>query len=118
VDLICSAGVSSVATAAVSAVAKAGLDLAEAAQERAVLDGFASDFIASLFRGENRMFTRPEDMEHLLDGLRLASEETVRPPPASRHGCLNDRSSSIGITGRQIGNGGSPPDPAVRTGCR
>ena len=48
-------------------------DLEKAAQERAVLDGFAPDFIASLFRGENRVFTRPEDMEHLLEGLRLAA---------------------------------------------
>jgi hypothetical protein len=55
--------------------ARAG-DLQKAAQERAVLDGFAPDFIASLFRGENRVFTRPEDMEHLLEGLRLAAGET------------------------------------------
>jgi len=50
-------------------------DMQRAAQERAVLDGFAPDFIASLFRGENRVFTRPEDMEHLLDGLRLTMGE-------------------------------------------
>jgi hypothetical protein len=43
-------------------------DMQRAAQERAVLDGFAS-----LFRGENRVFTRPEDMDHLLRGLRLAA---------------------------------------------
>jgi hypothetical protein len=48
-------------------------DPEKAAQERAVLDGFAPDFIASLFRGENRVFTRPEDMEHLLEGLRLTA---------------------------------------------
>ena len=54
--------------------ARAG-DLQKAAQERAVLDGFAPDFIPSLFRGENRVFTRPEDMEHLLEGLRLAGGE-------------------------------------------
>ena len=29
-------------------------------------------FIASVFRGENPVFTRREDMEHLLEGLRLA----------------------------------------------
>jgi TolB-like protein len=52
-------------------------DLPRAAQERAVLDGFAPDFIASLFRGENRVFTRPQDMEHLLDGLRLAAGEAA-----------------------------------------
>jgi hypothetical protein len=52
-----------------------GGDLQKAAQERAVLDGFAPDFIASLFRGENRVFTRTEDMEHLLDSLRLAAGE-------------------------------------------
>jgi adenylate cyclase len=56
--------------------ARAG-DMQRAAQERAVLDGFAPDFIPSLFRGENRVFTRPEDMEHLLDGLRLAAGETA-----------------------------------------
>ena len=50
-------------------------ELQKAAQERAVLDGFAPDFIPSLFRGENRVFTRPADMEHLLDGLRLAAGE-------------------------------------------
>ena len=45
--------------------------------KQAVLDGFAPDFIASLLRGENRVFTRPEDMEHLLEGLRLAAGETA-----------------------------------------
>lgn len=55
----------------IACCARAG-DLQRAAQERAVLDGFAPDFIASLFRGENRVFTRPEDMAHLLEGLRLA----------------------------------------------
>jgi hypothetical protein len=34
--------------------ARAG-NLQKAAQERAVLDGFAPDCIASLFRGENRV---------------------------------------------------------------
>jgi adenylate cyclase len=52
-------------------------DLQRAAQERGVLDGFAPDFIPSLFRGENRVFTQPEDMAHLLDGLRLAAGETA-----------------------------------------
>jgi hypothetical protein len=57
--------------------ARAG-DLQKAAQERAVLDGFAPDFIASLFRSENRVFTRPEyeDMEYLLEGLRPAAGQT------------------------------------------
>lgn len=43
-----------------------------AARERAVLDGFAPDFMASLFRSEVPVFRRPEDMQHLLDSLRLA----------------------------------------------
>jgi adenylate cyclase len=60
----------------IACCARAG-DLQRAAQERAVLDGFASDFIPSLFRGENRVFTRAEDMEHLLNGLRLAAEEAA-----------------------------------------
>jgi hypothetical protein len=60
----------------IACCARAG-DLTRAAQEKAVLDGFAADFIASLFRGENRVFTRPEDMQHLLDGLRLAVGETA-----------------------------------------
>jgi hypothetical protein len=47
-----------------------------------VLDGFAPDFIGSLFRGENGVLTRPENMEHLL-GLRLAEGETIWPPPAA-----------------------------------
>jgi adenylate cyclase len=33
---------------------------------------FAPDFIASLFRGENRLFAREEHMEMVLDGLRKA----------------------------------------------
>jgi hypothetical protein len=60
----------------IACCARAG-DLQRAAQERAVLDGFASDFIPSLFRGENRVFTRAEDMEHLLNGLRFAAGETT-----------------------------------------
>jgi adenylate cyclase len=59
----------------IACCARAG-DLQKAAQERAVLDGFAPDFVPSLFRGENPVFTRAEDMEHLLDGLRLAASET------------------------------------------
>jgi adenylate cyclase len=51
--------------------ARAG-DMARAGAEIAVLDSFAPSFIASVFRGENPVFTRKEDMEHLLDGLRLA----------------------------------------------
>jgi hypothetical protein len=47
-------------------------DLERAARERAVLDGFAPNFMASLFRGEIQVFRRPEDIENLLDGLRLA----------------------------------------------
>jgi hypothetical protein len=60
----------------IACCAQAG-DMQRAAQEQMVLDGFAPDFIASLFRGENRVFTRPEDMEHLLDGLRLAAGEAA-----------------------------------------
>ena len=51
--------------------AQAG-DMARARTEIAVLDSFAPGFIASLFRGDNPVFTRQEDMEHLLGGLRLA----------------------------------------------
>ncbi len=47
-------------------------DMERAARERAVLDGFAPDFLASLFRAEVQVFGRPEDMALLLDGLRLA----------------------------------------------
>jgi adenylate cyclase len=47
-------------------------DLDRAARERAVLDGFAPDFMASLFRGNVQVFRRPEDMALLLDSLRLA----------------------------------------------
>jgi hypothetical protein len=46
--------------------------MARAGAEIAVLDSFAPSFIASVFRGENPVFTRKEDLEHLLDGLRLA----------------------------------------------
>jgi adenylate cyclase len=51
--------------------ARAG-DMARALSEIAVLNSFAPNFIASLFRGQNPVFTRKEDMESLLDGLRVA----------------------------------------------
>jgi len=51
--------------------ARAG-DMARARTEIAVLDSFAPGFIASVFRGQNPVFTRKEDMENLLGGLRLA----------------------------------------------
>jgi adenylate cyclase len=51
--------------------ARAG-DMARARSEIAVLDSFAPGFIASVFRGQNPIFTRKEDMENLLGGLRLA----------------------------------------------
>jgi adenylate cyclase len=60
----------------IACCARAG-NVEKATLERAVLDGFAPDFIPSMFRGENRVFTRPEDMEHLLEGLRLAAAETA-----------------------------------------
>jgi adenylate cyclase len=47
-------------------------DMTRARSEIAVLDGFAPGFIASVFRGQNPVFTRKEDMENLLGGLRLA----------------------------------------------
>jgi TolB-like protein len=47
-------------------------DQARAAKELAVLNGFAPEFMASLFRGDFQVFRRPEDMAHLLDSLRLA----------------------------------------------
>jgi hypothetical protein len=40
--------------------------------EIAVLNSFAPGFIASVFRGQNPVFARKEDMENLLGGLRLA----------------------------------------------
>jgi len=48
--------------------ARAG-DLARAQTEIAVLNSFAPGFIASVYRGENPVFIRDEDMKHLLDGL-------------------------------------------------
>jgi adenylate cyclase len=47
-------------------------DLAAVARERAALNGFAADFVPSLLRGDVKVFTRREDMTHLLDSLRLA----------------------------------------------
>ena len=55
----------------IACAARAG-DMERSTRERAVLDGFAPSFIASLFRGENQVFKREEDMEHLLEGLRMA----------------------------------------------
>jgi adenylate cyclase len=51
--------------------AQAG-DMTRARSETAVLDDFAPGFIRSMFRGENPVFARREDMQHLLEGLRLA----------------------------------------------
>jgi adenylate cyclase len=51
--------------------AQAG-DMARARAETVVLNGFAPGFVGSVFRGENTVFARREDMQHLLDGLRLA----------------------------------------------
>jgi adenylate cyclase len=51
--------------------ARAG-DMGRAHSELAVLNSFAPGFIASLFRGQNPVFVRKEDMENLLGGLRLA----------------------------------------------
>ena len=51
--------------------ARAG-DMVRTRSEIAVLDSFAPNFIASLFQGQNPVFTRKEDMENLLGGLRLA----------------------------------------------
>lgn len=82
--------------------------LQKAAQERAVLDGFAPDFIASLFRGENRVFTLPENAageygspagrpaasrrrDHLTAANRVTGETHRR--------CVKVRFTSIGITG-------------------
>ncbi|WGD56919.1 hypothetical protein QA641_14955 [Bradyrhizobium sp. CB1650] len=51
--------------------ARAG-DMARAQAEIVALNGFAPGFIGSLFRGENPVFIYREDMERLLDGLRIA----------------------------------------------
>jgi tetratricopeptide (TPR) repeat protein len=58
-------------TIMIACCARAG-DSTRAAQESTAIRTFAPDFIASLFRGENPVFTRREDMEHLLEGLHLA----------------------------------------------
>jgi adenylate cyclase len=47
-------------------------DTERAARELATLNGFAPEFIPSLFRGEVGVFRRPDDVAHLLEGLRLA----------------------------------------------
>jgi adenylate cyclase len=47
-------------------------DMARAQAETAVLNSFAPGFIGSVIRGENPVFIRSEDTQHLLDGLRLA----------------------------------------------
>ena len=52
-------------------------DQARAAKELAVLNGFAPDFIASLFRGDFQVFRKPDDMAHLLESLEFA--EAGRP---------------------------------------
>jgi len=51
--------------------ARAG-DMKRAGSEIRVLDSFAPGFVSSVFRGQNPVFTRKEDMKNLLDGLRLA----------------------------------------------
>jgi tetratricopeptide (TPR) repeat protein len=56
--------------------AQAG-ELARAQAEIAVLNSFAPDFLPSVFRGENPVFIRRQDMEHLLAGLRLAGLSTI-----------------------------------------
>lgn len=71
-----------------------------AAQERAALDGFAPDFIASLFRGENRVFTRPEDMEHRLEGLRAGGIERMTET-ATLTVLFTDIGGSISLRQRQ-----------------
>jgi hypothetical protein len=55
----------------IACCARAG-DMARARTEIAVLDSFAPGFIASVFCGDNPVFTRREDMDHLLEDLRLA----------------------------------------------
>jgi adenylate cyclase len=53
-------------------------DLARAAKELTVLNGFAPDFITGLFRGDFQVFRKPEDMAHLLDSLRLVGASELR----------------------------------------
>jgi TolB-like protein len=55
----------------IACTARSG-DLQRAQREHETLKSFAPGFIGSLFHGENKIFSRREDMEHLLDGLRLA----------------------------------------------
>ena len=55
----------------IACTARAG-DMARARSEIATLHSFAPGFIASLFRGDNPVFTRKEDMDNLLGGLRIA----------------------------------------------
>ncbi len=47
------------------------------------LNKFAPHFIASLFRGENRLFARKEHMEMLLNGLRKAGLSPQSHPLSS-----------------------------------
>ena len=50
-------------------------EIGDAALMRTHLDAlksFSPGFIASLFRGENRLFAKDEHMDMLLDGLRKA----------------------------------------------
>lgn len=47
-------------------------DHERAARELRELNGLAPDFVARLFRGDFKVFRRSEDMEHFLEGLRLA----------------------------------------------
>jgi hypothetical protein len=46
--------------------------MARARTEIAALDSFAQGFIPSVFGGQNRLFTRKEDRQNLLDSLRFA----------------------------------------------
>jgi TolB-like protein/class 3 adenylate cyclase len=72
----------------IACAARAG-DLEKAARERAILDSFAPDLIPSLFRGEVRVFSRAEDMAHLLDGLRLAAGRGAMTAPGATGSPLN-----------------------------
>ena len=57
-------------------------NLQKAVEERAVLDRFAPDFVAGLFRGENRLFTRPRTWSTCLTAFvwRPASRHEPDPP--------------------------------------
>ena len=61
----------------IACCAQLGQD-ARAARELTVLNGFAPDFIAGLFRGDFHLFHKPEDTAHLLDSLRLAGASKSR----------------------------------------